>query len=256
MLRKFRILALLLILFVVATDTWLTRAYSTDWKESLYVGVYPINADGSEVVDRYIASLDEENFEAIEEFLKREAGRYGKVITEPVRVVLGPRIDEQPPALTSEPNVLNIMLWSMKMRRWAGRAANGRERYAPDVRIFVRYHDPETTLELDDSVGIEKGMFGIVNAYASRLLSSRNNVIIAHEFLHTLGASDKYDAGSAQPLAPHGIAEPDRTPLYPQRYAEIMGGRIALSSSDAEMPEHLGLAVIGPLTAAEIRLTK
>ena len=144
MFRKIRILALLLILFVVATDAWLTRAYSTDWKESLYVGVYPINADGSEIVDRYITSLDAENFDAIEEFLKRETGRYGKAITEPVRVVLGPEIDEQPPTLTPEPNVLDIMVWSMKMRRWAGRAANGREPYAPDVRIFVRYHDPLT----------------------------------------------------------------------------------------------------------------
>lgn len=256
MFRQIRILVLLLILFVVSMDAWLTRAYSTDWKQSLHVSVYPINADGSEVVDRYIAGLDENDFDAIEEFLKREAGRYGQVIAEPVRVVLGPRIDEQPPALSAEANVLHIMLWSLRMRRWAGSIADGRERYAPDVRIFVRYHDPETTLALDNSVGIEKGMFGIVNAYASRRLSARNNVVIAHEFLHTLGATDKYDEVTAQPLPPHGIAEPDRTPLYPQRYAEIMGGSIALAPNDAEMPKDLGFAVIGPLTATEIRLSK
>ncbi len=255
MFRQIRILVLLFILFVVVMDAWLTRAYSTDWKQSLHVGIYPINADGSDLVERYIARLDEDDFDAIEEFLKRESERYGQGIAEPVRVVLGPRIHEQPPSLAPEPNPLDIMLWSLKMRRWASSIADGRERYAPDVRIFVRYHDPKTTLALDNSVGIEKGMFGIVNAYASRRLASQNKVIIAHEFLHTLGASDKYDEMTAQPLPPDGIAEPERTPLYPQRYAEIMGGRIALSANDAEIPGHLGLAVIGPLTAREIRLS-
>ncbi len=256
MFRQIRILVLLLILFVVAMDTWLTRAYSTDWEQSLHVSIYPINADGSDLVERYIARLDEDDFDAIEEFVKREATRYGSSIGEPVRMVLGPRIDEQPPELVADPNVLDIMLWSLKMRRWAGSVADGRERYSPDVRIFVRYHDPDTTLALDNSVGVEKGMYGIVNGYASRRLAPQNNVIIAHELLHTLGASDKYDAVTVQPLPPHGLAEPDREPLYPQRHAEIMGGRIALSPTDAEIPAHLGLAVIGPLTAAEIRLTR
>jgi hypothetical protein len=253
--RKIRILILLLVLFVVAMDTWLTRAYSTDWDAPLYVGIYPINADGSDVVERYIDALGEDDFEAIESFVKRETERYGKAIDRPVRMVLGATIDEQPPAIDPEPNVIDIMLWSLRMRLWAGNVADGKERYAPDVRIFVRYHDPDTTLRLESSVGIEKGMFGIVNAYASRRLASQNNVIIAHEFLHTLGATDKYDLATGQPIAPHGLAEPDSSPLYPQRYAEIMGGRIALAPDDAVIPQSLRYVLIGPLTAAEIRLS-
>jgi hypothetical protein len=254
MFRQLRILVLLLILFVVAMDAWLTRAYSTDWRQSLYVSVYPINADGSTIVDDYIAGLDEDDFNGIEAFLKRETARYGRSIDKPVRIVLGPRIDEQPPALDDQPNVVDIMLWSLRMRRWAGNVADGRERYAPDVRLFLRYHDPKLTLALDDSVGIEKGMFGIVNAYASRRYAGQNNVIIAHEFLHTLGATDKYAPGNAQPLLPDGIAEPNRSPLYPQDRAEIMGGRIALSPSEAIIPKNLNQVIIGPLTASEIRL--
>jgi hypothetical protein len=256
MFRQIRILVLLLILFAVAMDAWLTRAYSTDWQQSLHVGVYPINADGSDLVDVYIAQLDEDDFEGIASFLEREAVRYGRPIEEPVRIVLGPRIEEQPPALAAEPNVLDIMLWSLRMRRWAGNVANGRERYAPDVRIFLRYHDPRYTLTLENSVGIEKGMFGIVNAYASRRHTKQNNVIIAHEFLHTLGATDKYAPDNAQPLPPYGIAEPDRSPLYPQRLAEIMGGRIPLSPEEAVIPTSLEKVIIGPLTAAEIRLDR
>ncbi len=256
MFRHIRILVLLLVLFVVVVDTWLTRAYSTDWKETLHVAVYPINADGSSSADDYIAGLDEDDFNAIEAFLQREARRYGRGINQPVRMVLGPRIDAQPPALDPEPNVLDIMLWSLRMRRWAGSVAADKERYKPDVRIFVRYHDPQATVTLDNSVGIEKGMFGIVNAYASRSLASRNNVVIAHEFLHTLGASDKYTPGSGQPLPPHGLADPVRSPLYPQVRAEIMAGRIAMSADEAIMPESLREVLIGPMTAAEIRLAR
>jgi hypothetical protein len=36
--------------------------------------------------------------------------------------------------------------------------------------------------------------------------------------------------------------------------AEIMGGRIALAANDAVIPMSLKYAVIGPLTASEIKL--
>jgi hypothetical protein len=235
-------------------DAWLTRAYSTDWKDSLYVGIYPINADGSEVVEKYLEQLEHRHFESIERFLASELERYGKDLKRPVRIVLGERVYEQPPALGPEPNLLDIVLWSMRMRLWAGSATEGKERYRPDVRIFLRYHSTDNPVPLENSVGIEKGMFGIVNAYASRRLAEQNNVIIAHEFLHTLGATDKYEPGTGQPLVPIGIAEPDRSPLYPQRIAEIMGGRIAMSPEEAIIPKSLDYVTIGPLTAAEIRL--
>lgn len=253
--RKIRIAVLLLVLFVVATDTWLTRAYSTDWNNSLHIGIYPINADGSESVDKYIERLKSEHFVAVEEFVEREANRYGKAVERPVRIELGQQIHEQPPALSETPNVLEIMWWSLRMRLWTGSAAEEAERYEPDVRIFVRYHSPESEILLENSVGIEKGMFGIVNAYASRRLTQKNNVIIAHEFLHTLGATDKYELGTGQPIGPDGLAEPDKSPLYPQTRAEIMGGRIALSEHEAVIPRSLEYAIVGPLTASEIRFT-
>jgi hypothetical protein len=59
---------------------------------------------------------------------------------------------------------------------------------------------------------------------------------------------------SGLPDFPHGYAEPDREPLYPQRFAEIMGGRIAESELDAMIPRSLKYVVIGAKTAGEIRL--
>lgn len=254
MFKSIRILFLLLVLLFVSVSTWLTKARSTDWNNSLYVKIYPINGDGSDVSDDYIDKLKVENFGGIESFVARETERFGRKIANPVRMELGSPITEQPPKLDRSPSALDVMWWSMKMRWWASGATDGQDRVDPDVRIFVRYHSPQEEIVLENSVGLQKGMVGIVNAYASRRHAGANNVIIAHEFLHTLGATDKYNPADGLPRYPDGYAEPDRMPLYPQRYAEIMGGRIALSDSDAMIPKNLKYAIIGDTTALEIQL--
>ena len=57
-------------------------------------------------------------------------------------------------------------------------------------------------------------------------------------------------------MFPDGFAEPDRQPRFPQRYAEIMGGRIALSDDEAMIPTSLRYVIIGEQTAREIRLLR
>jgi len=254
MFKAVRISILLFVLFFVSVSTWLTQARSTDWNNSLWVKVYPINGDNTSVSSKYIEDLDVRHFAGIESFLARETSKYEKDVSRPLRIELGQPIGSQPPQLEKEPNALSIMLWSMKMRWWATSVTDDQDRIEPDVRIFVRYHTPDLDVELENSVGLQKGMVGIVNAYASRRHRGTNNVIIAHEFLHTLGATDKYRPGDGQPIGPDGLGEPERKPLYPQRYAEIMGGRIALADNNSVIPQNLKYAVIGPLTASEINL--
>ncbi|MDJ0711962.1 MAG: hypothetical protein QNJ14_16355 [Woeseiaceae bacterium] len=254
MFKAIRISILLFILFMVTMSTWLTQARSTDWNNSLWVKIYPINADGSAAATEYIERLKVEHFDDIEAFIARETERYANSVQRPVRMELGTPVHEQPPELPAEPNVLKIVWWSLKMRWWSGSATDAQDDIEPDVRIFVRYHSPDHAVTLENSVGLQKGMVGIVNGYASRRHRGTNNVIIAHEFLHTLGATDKYSPVDGHPIGPHGIAEPDRKPLYPQRFAEIMGGRIALAEDDSVIPKSLKYAVIGPQTAREINL--
>lgn len=254
MFKVIRIALLLFILFAISINTWLTQARSTDWSDSLWVRVYPINGDGSAIAARYIAKLDARDFAAIESFLQRETERYGHSLERPVRVDLARPVTEQPPALPDSGNPLVVMWWSLRMRHWAGSVTAARDEIAPDVQIFVRYHAPDRHVTLDNSVGLQKGMIGIVNGYASRKHQGTNSLVIAHEFLHTLGATDKYHPANGQPLVPHGLAEPERQPLYPQRFAEIMGGRVALAADDAVIPTSLDYAVIGPGTAREIGL--
>jgi len=40
-------------------------------------------------------------------------------------------------------------------------------------------------------------------------------VVIAHELLHTVGATDKYDPATNESSLPEGYAEPDKIPLFP-----------------------------------------
>ena len=83
------------------------------------------------------------------------------------------------------------------------------KRPKPDVRLFVRFLDPGRTSRVPHSKGLHKGQIGIVNAFAHATLEGANKVVITHEFLRTLGASDKYDFATNQPLHPDGYAEPE-----------------------------------------------
>jgi hypothetical protein len=84
-------------------------------------------------------------------------------------------------------------------------------------------------------------------------MNGENDVVIAHELLHTVGASDKYDLKDDAPLFPDGYGDPNQTPLYPQAAAEIMAGRRMLAADRWVQVESLDQAVIGAATAEEIR---
>jgi hypothetical protein len=76
-------------------------------------------------------------------------------------------------------------------------------------------------------------------------------VRIAHEALHILGASDKYD-GSGQPVFPNGFAEPRKAPRYPQVWGEIMSRALPLAENNHRPLKSLRESAIGDRTAEEI----
>jgi hypothetical protein len=254
MFKRLRILALLLILLFVALDTYFDRVYSTDWDIPLRVTVFPINGDGSATAEEYIATLDSGAFEPIEAFLAQQAQRYSLPLEEPVQFALGAQLHELPPMLPPQAGLLSTLWWSLRARYWAWRPPD-HDAPKPDVKLFVLYFDPDTSPALPHSIGVPKGLFGIVNAFADHEMEGSNDTVIAHELLHTLGAVDKYDPRTNQPLHPAGFAAPERRPLYPQEHAELMGGRIPISRSKSHIPESLQQVAIGPLTAREIGWT-
>ncbi|WP_405241659.1 hypothetical protein [Lentisalinibacter salinarum] len=254
--RKLRIALLLYVLLFVAAGAWISRAATTDWDDTLYVNLYPVNGDGSDAAAAWIEGLEEREFEPIERYLQSEAERYGRRPARTLDITLGPTMDEGPPRPPEEANVLQVAAWSLQLRWWSWRATRDDGVPEPDIKLFVRYFAPDDEVVLDPSLGLEKGLVGVINAFASRSMRGANGVVITHELLHTLGATDKYDPATSLPLVPAGLADPDRVPLYPQSRAEIMAGRIAVSPTEARIPANLGRTTIGPLTAAEIGLIR
>lgn len=250
--RQLRILTLLIILLLVAGGTWLTQLRSTDWDRPLTVAIHPINGDGSIRSRDYIAGLSLESFQDIDAFFADEAEQYNLPLKRPVELVMGPVLAELPPEPPKDRNILGVMWWSLKIRYWVW----GVDRdFGPpaDIRMFVLFNDPEANPRLAHSLGLQKGLLGVVHAFASWRDAGGNSMVIAHELLHTLGATDKYDLQTNQPIFPAGYAEPDKSSLFPQQFAEIMAGRIPLSKTQAEQPKSLGSVIVGEYTASEIR---
>jgi hypothetical protein len=251
MFRIIRTAALMLLLIIVGLRLYHERIRATSWTSSLQVVVYPVAGDSSAATADYIAQLSETSFTDIEDWLRAAAEQHGIKTIRPVALTLGPRIDSIPPAPPSAPSALSVALWSLQLRWWvwhhdpAGRSA-------PQVRLYVIYHAPDRLQQIPDSLGLQKGMTGIVHAYATRAQTRENNVVMTHELLHTLGATDKYDPATNLPKFPAGYADPERVPLLPQDKAEIMAGRIPLSAREATMPSGLSSAVLGSATAHEI----
>lgn len=254
--KTIRLTLLLLVLVIVAGRTWLERVQSQSWKNPLWVGIYPLNADGSPAAERYIAALSPQTFASLETFFEREAHRFGVTLDEPVHIELYPQGTQLPPQLPPNPGFFTVAAWSLKMRWFAAHATKVPGRTRPRIRVFVLYHDPSSLASVPDSHGLQKGLVGVVHAFAVSGMAGSNNIVIAHELLHTLGATDKYDFANGAPLYPQGFAAPDQEPRYPQANAEIMAGRRALSATDFEMPLDLRDVVVGPLTANEIRWTR
>jgi hypothetical protein len=248
-----RLALLIAVLLFVALGAWLDRARSRDWNDTLRVTVYPISGSADAAVQAYTAALQAEDFADVESFFVDEAAGHGIALEQPVRIRVSHAAKELPPALPERPGPLTIALWSLRLRYFAARTAWNDPLPAPDIQVFALYSPlGPGSVAMPDSVGLSKGLIALAHLYGDAAAAGSNQVVLVHEVLHTLGATDKYDLATGQPLTPVGLGEPDRQPLYPQDFGEIMAGRIAASAHDAVIADSLEQMLVGPVTALEI----
>ncbi len=248
--RILRISILLLILATVVQQTFLDKA-DLNWKHDFYAVVYPVNADGSAEVGAYIKTLTRDDFAPLVEYYAEEGARYNVGLRHPVEVQLGDVVNETPPAPPTNGSLFNTMLWSLKFRLFAFNNSP-KVNVKPDIRLYLLYYNPATSPVLSHSTALNKGRIGRVNLFGNKSYAKQNLVILGHELLHTLTATDKYDLETTLPIYPEGFAEPEKQPRYPQDFAELMGGRVPMSETKAEIPKSLAQTLIGDKTAREI----
>jgi hypothetical protein len=249
--RALRIIILLLVLLVVAGQAWIDRFSTTSWQRMIFVGAFPVSADGSAATARYLAQLDQGKIDEVAAFLKSEARRYAVAVDEPIELTLYPALSAPPPALDPGAGVFTRMLWSLRLRYYRHRALAAVSP-RPKIALFLLYHDPALIQSLPHSAGLQRGLTAVVHLFASRAQEALNRIVITHELLHTFGATDKYDLATGLPQYPQGFAEPQLLPRYPQQLAEIMAARMPLSATEAHLPDGLQDERVGPLTAREI----
>ena len=245
-----RILIIVCILGMAALSTWYESTFPRRWVKPLDVLVYPINLTQSPAIDRYIKSLQSSDFQWVEQWLQQQAKRYNVLTPFAIKLTLADPIAVAPPKHSNNYSAWSNIWWSMRMRWWAWWHTPKDGRVWGTARVYLAYHPADTAL-LPHSLGMERGMIGLVNVRASAAEHNKNLVILTHELLHTVGASDKYNAYGS-PVFPIGYAEPQRQPRYPQRMAEIMAGRVAITPQQAYTAFSLRSVVIGPTTAREM----
>jgi hypothetical protein len=143
-------------------------------------------------------------------------------------------------------HALDVWRTERDVDRAAGGAAGGF-----DVRVlFLCDSLPGSEAGFAEGSGAVDGEVAFVRGSCDGDLSLSLQTI-GHELLHTVGATDRYDAGG-HARAPEGLADPDRVPLYPQTHAEWMAGEVALAPGRGRLPESLEEIKIGETTAREI----
>jgi hypothetical protein len=253
--KRLRVGVLLLLLAVVAM--WAVgrtrqRRARTSWAAPLAVAVLVLG----EAPPATMAGLDGA-LAAVGRRLDDERTRFRPGATGPAITfeLVGPlHPDRLPPTTAPGDGLIARALHALDLWR-ATRAAHasapGFEPGAFDARVYLVAAPGEDRFA--EGIGEAGGEVGVVRAglEGAPLLAA---TAVAHEVLHALGASDKYDA-AGHAIAPAGLVEPDLQPTYPQRFAELMVGEVPLGPGAGRLPAGADELGIGPATASEIGWT-
>lgn len=255
--RNARIVVLLAVLFVTMLWGYATlrrRAARTEWSRTLRVAVVLLQADEVPGLD---PSLLTGRLPALARVLEGEFRRHGRAGDAPpfefydIGLV---QVGSEPPAAVRNAAWYARAKHAWSLWRYLGRVhdAAGMDPGAFDARIYVVLAPPDGTrggfVEGEAETG---GEVGIVRTALTADTVDGAVIAIAHELFHVLGAHDKYDF-DGNPVAPEGLAEPHRTPLFPQRYGEIMAGAIATGPGSGTPIWRLDDLRVGDATAVEI----
>jgi hypothetical protein len=196
---------------------------------------------------------------ALEDRLAEECHRYRSTPFRPFALtLLGPVDDEDDAPQTEGDGLVDAAKESWALYRWTSRIdrAAGLTGADYDSRIYVAARAPRRQdREMVEGESQEGGRLGAVAVDLDTSMADFALFVVAHELFHTLGAVDKYDS-AGHTLIPTGLAMPDRVPLFPQPFAEVMARNRPVGPGVERTPERLDELAVGPFTAREVGWTR
>lgn len=250
-----RVTVLLTVLIVVVlwgVHDWSDRRARTAWQRPVRVALVLVEREP--VPGELLALLTARSFE-LEQRLQREYARYTGRDGTPIQfIVRGPVRSPTPPPTIESEGLLDLLAHGIRQWRWTSALdAEAKLELGFDSRIYLvlkpALGQPLAFFEGQSERG---GRVGIAQADIDRSTIDFALFVVAHELLHTLGATDKYD-DAGRTRYPQGFAEPRRTPLYPQPGAEAMARNVPLAPGSERPPETLEELYVGETTARELR---
>jgi hypothetical protein len=229
-----------------------SRRSRTEWERPVSVAVAIVQVGP---VDQAAINALRARFFALEARLSDEYHRYGGRLQQPVNfTVYGPVTVDRPAPADPDTSLPSLARHAYDMWRWTNAVDEGGA-LSPrsfDSRIYLVARAPldqgrewvEGSSELGGRVGLARIELDVSSVDLALF-------VVSHEFFHTLGASDKYDA-TGRALIPSGLPEPERVPEYPQRYAEVMARNLVLAPGVERPPESITELGVGTATAREI----
>ena len=250
--RLFILLAVLLMVGGYAAHDVYVRRARTDWQRTLLVAVVVLEV---EPVDQQALSDFGARLPVLQEKLALEAQRYRPELAEPFEFQLfGPIEVREPPPEPSGTSFFELSAHAYRQWRYLRRIDEhaGVATRAYDGRLYVTVRRPKDKGKtLVEGFSEDGGRIGTVSVDLDDDMVDLALFVVAHELLHTLGATDKYDA-RGHVVVPYGLADPELQPLYPQTHVEIMARNRPLALGKEVTPDSLEELRVGTKTAREI----
>jgi hypothetical protein len=246
------LLAMLAITLVWAFREVRSRRARTEWQRPLEVAVAFVQLG---VVDARALEALRGRFPLLESRLAAEYHRYGGRLSQPIHFTLfGPVIVDRGPPADPDETLLGLARHAYEQWRWTHAVDVGS--WLPtrdfDSRLYLILRAPhDRSRSLVEGSSELGGRVGVARIELAEDAVDLGLFVVSHELFHTLGASDKYDA-NGHALIPDGLVEPERVPLYPQRYAEVMTRNLVVAVGSERPPDSLAELGVGVLTAREI----
>jgi hypothetical protein len=251
---RIRVGVLLTVLATVLLYAWRdvhARRERTAFRRTLRVALVIVEA---EPVEQRALALLRARIRKLEDRLAAEFHRYRPDGPRPFALVaFGPVPEVVPPPRRVDAGLIGLGRRAWELLRFT-RDVDARAHVPSrgfDTRLYIVARPAHGAQAFVEGASEQGGRVGVALVDLDESMADFALFVAAHELFHTLGASDKYDA-AGRTRFPEGLAEPDRVPQLPQRFAELMAENRPIDALHEEPPGSLDELAVGPSTAAEV----